>query len=134
MFRSSIRCFLMLPCFLLSLPLTGISQQKLGVVTLVPAAPWRMIRQEKLDHNSVSRWGGDPIIEGEYRVQSVEHRVYELQGSSTQADVVIAESPDASAAYGLYTYYRAESMKPVPAMQLMVADSHQALIARGRYF
>ncbi len=134
MFRSSIRCFFLLLCFLLSLPLTGTGQQKPGVVTLVPAAPWRMISQEKLDRNSVSRWGGDPLIEGEYRVQSVDHRVYELQGSNTQADVVIAESPDASAAYGLYTYYQADSMTPVPSMQLAVADSHEALIARGRYF
>lgn len=112
-------------------PLAG--TQKPGVVTLVPAAPWRMIQQEKLNPSALARWGGDPAIAQEYGVQSVEHRVYALQGSSAQVDVVVAASRDPSEAYGLYTFCRTESMAPVPGMELAVEGPQQALIARGHY-
>ncbi|HEV2494174.1 MAG TPA: DUF6599 family protein [Terriglobia bacterium] len=108
-----------------------------SVMPLVPAANWKLTSSTKSSVSVVSNWGGDPKIEEEYGVKSVEARSYrlddELSGSQT-ADVVVEETPDASAVYGLLTYYQTEAMIPEKGIQLAVVDANSALMARGRVF
>jgi hypothetical protein len=108
------------------------SAQNPSIVSLVPAANWQLTSSEKLDVNAVSKWGGDPAVDREYGVKSIEHRTYELVDKT--ADAIIEEGPDASAAYGLFTYYRTESMAPDKSMVLTVSGGGDALMARNRFF
>jgi uncharacterized protein DUF6599 len=109
-----------------------------SVIPLVPAANWRPVSSEKLDVSSASRWGGDPAIDLEYGVASIEYRTYRLdnglEGGGQTAGVVIEEASDTSAAYGLLTYYQTESLRPEKGVQLTVAGPDLALMARGRVF
>ena len=105
--------------------------QKPSVIPLVPAADWHLVSSEKLAVDAVCGWGGDPAVEQEYGVKAIEHRTYTLE--SKTADVVMEEGPDASAAYGLLTYYRSEAMQPVRAVDLAASGSNGALMARGRF-
>ena len=106
--------------------------QKPSVIALVPAADWRLISSEKLDVEAVSQWGGDPAVDREYGAKAIEHRLYRLENKAV--DVVVEEGPDASVAYGLLTYYRTESMEPVPGVESAVSGSSGTLMARGRFF
>jgi hypothetical protein len=106
--------------------------QKPSVIPLVPAADWRLISSEKLEVEAVGQWGGDPAVDREYGVKAIEHRRYRLENKA--ADVVVEEGPDASAAYGLLTYYRTDSMEPVPGIESVASVSGEALMARGRFF
>jgi len=106
--------------------------QKPSVIHLIPAADWQMIRSEKLDVEAVSQWGGNPAVDREYGAKAIEHRLYRLENKA--ADVVVEEGPDASAAYGLLTYYRTDSMEPVRGIELTASGSSEALMARGRFF
>jgi len=106
--------------------------QKPSVISLVPAADWRLVSSEKLDVDAVSQWGGDPAVDREYGAKAIEHRSYRLENKAV--DVVVEEGPDASVAYGLLTYYRTASMEPVPGVASAVSGSSEALMARGRFF
>jgi hypothetical protein len=106
--------------------------QKPSVIPLVPTADWHLISSEKLDVAGVSQWGGDPAVDREYGVKAMEHRSYRLENKA--ADVVVEEGPDASAAYGLFTYYRTESMEPVAGIESAATGSNGAVMARGRFF
>ena len=114
------------------------ASQDASVMPLVPAANWRPVSSQKLDGSAVTRSGGDPAVDAEYGVKAVEFRTYQLDngvaGAAQTADVVIEEASDASAAYGLLTYYQSESMTPEKGVQLTVASRDLALMARGRVF
>ncbi len=106
--------------------------QKPSVIPLVPAADWQMISSEKLDVEAVSQWRGDPAVDREYGAKAIEHRWYRLENKA--ADVVVEEGPDASAAYGLLTYYHTDSMEPVAGIESAASGSNETLMACGRFF
>ena len=108
------------------------------VIPLVPAANWRLVGSQNLDVTAVSRWGGDPAIEREYGVKSIQYRTYQLAdkvaGAVEVAGVVLEEASDPSAAYGLLTYYQTERMSPAKGVELTVTSPEGALMARGSVF
>ncbi len=108
------------------------------VIPLVPAANWRLVGSQNLDVSAVSRWGGDPAIEREYGVKSVQYRTYQLADKLASAvevvGVTLEEASDPSAAYGLLTYYQTERMSPAKGVELTVTSPEGALMARGAVF
>src|SRR5690242_4395002 len=88
-----------------------------AVIPLIPAPNWSRASSEALDVDAVSRWGGDPTIDRDYGVKSLQSRTYQLAtklgtAAPVLASVVLEEASDPSAAYGLLTYYRTERMAP----------------------
>src|SRR5207249_7669175 len=112
--------------------------QNSTVIPLVPVANWRLVGSQNLDVSAVSRWGGDPAIEREYGVKSIQYRTYQLAdkvaGAVEVAGVVLEEASDPSAAYGLLTYYQTERMSPAKGVELTVTSPEGALMARGSVF
>ncbi len=112
--------------------------QNSTVIPLVPAANWRLVGSQNLDVSAVSRWGGDPTIEREYGVKSVQYRTYQLADKLASAvevvGVALEEASDPSAAYGLLTYYQTERMSPAKGVELTVTSPEGALMARGAVF
>lgn len=108
------------------------SAQKPSAIPLLPAANWRLADSKKLDLNAVARWDGDPAIEREYGVSSLEQRTYILRGR--EAEVIVEETPDASSAYGLLTFYQTEKTTPVAGMPRTLVDSAGVSMSRGRFF
>jgi len=106
--------------------------QKLTVIPLVPAANWRQVDSQNLGVDAIRKYGGDPVIEREYGVKILEHRTYQLGRSSVE--VTVEPASDASAAYGLLTYYQTESMVPEKGIQLAVTGSDGSMMVRGRNF
>lgn len=106
--------------------------QKTSVIPLVPAANWRLVSSQVLDLDEVRKWGGEPAIEREYGVKSLERRTYQLYGEVGEA--VFEQASDASAAYGLLTYYQTENMTPEKGIELTRSGPAGALMARGRFF
>ena len=116
--------------FLLGTPL--VVAQERSVVPLIPAANWRLVGSQKVELDAISKWGGDPAIEQEYGVKSLTERTYQLDNHKAQA--ILEETPDASSAYGLLTFYQNETMSPHKSMGLTVLGTRDALLARGRVF
>ena len=114
------------------------SAQDSTVIPLIPAANWRLVGSQNLDVSAVSRWGGDPAIEREYGVKSIQYRMYQLADKLASAvevaGVVLEEASDPSAAYGLLTYYQTERMSPAKGLELTVTSPEGALMARGSVF
>ena len=112
--------------------------QNSTVIPLVPAANWRLVGSQNLDVSAVSRWGGDPAIEREYGVKSIQYRTYQLADKLASAvevvGVALEEASDPSAAYGLLTYYQTERMSPAKGVELAVTSPEGALMARGAVF
>ena len=112
--------------------------QNSAVIPLVPAANWRLVGSQNLDVSAVSRWGGDPAIEREYGVKSIQYRTYQLADKLASAvevvGVALEEASDPSAAYGLLTYYQTERMSPAKGVELTVTSPEGALMARGAVF
>ena len=112
--------------------------QNSTVIPLVPAANWRLVGSQNLDVSAVSRWGGDPAIEREYGVKSIQYRTYRLADKLASAvevvGVALEEASDPSAAYGLLTYYQTERMSPAKGVELTVTSPEGALMARGAVF
>ncbi len=106
--------------------------QKNLVTPLVPAASWRLVNSQALDLNRVRQWSGDPVIEREYGVKSVEVRACRLD--DTVAEVIEEQASDVTAAYGLLTFYQTEMMTPEKGMELTLSGPDGALMARGRFF
>ena len=108
------------------------------VIPLVPAANWRLVGSQNLDVSAVSRWGGDPAIEREYGVKSIQYRTYQLADKLASAvevvGVALEEASDPSAAYGLLTYYQTERMSPAKGVELTVTSPEGALMVRGAVF
>ncbi len=107
--------------------------QNSTVIPLVPAANWRLVGSQNLDVSAVSRWGGDPAIEREYGVKSIQYRTYQLEDKLASAvevvGVALEEASDPSAAYGLLTYYQTERMSPAKGVELTVTSPEGALMA-----
>ena len=106
--------------------------QERSVVPLIPAANWRVVGSQKEELDTIAKWGGDPVIEKEYGVRSLTERTYQLDSHTAQA--ILEETPDASSAYGLLTFYQTETMSADKSMGLTVIGPRGALLARGRVF
>jgi len=109
-----------------------IRAQKPSAIPLVPAADWHLVSSRTAGVDSVRQFGGDPAVEREYGVDSLEIRNYSLHDASVEA--VVEASPDASTSFGLLTYYRSDAMTPAPGMSLAVIGPGGGLMARGHYF
>ncbi|MBI1941929.1 MAG: hypothetical protein HYS33_10530, partial [Acidobacteria bacterium] len=110
----------------------SLGAQKPSAIPLIPAANWHLADSKKLDLNAVKRWGGDPAIDREYGVRTVEQRTYVLK--NRKAEVIVEETPDPSSAYGLLTFYQTEATIPVRGMPLTLMDSAGVSMSRGRFF
>jgi len=114
------------------LPLYCPAQNKPVIAPTVPAADWRLINSQSLPLSAVGKFGGDTVVEQEYGVKSLDLRTYKLEKEEAQA--LVEPASDATAAYGLMTYYQTSSMTPEKDVQLAVGDSQQSLMARGGNF
>jgi len=116
----------------LSATLPVLCAQEVSVIPLVPAANWQLTSKQEASVDDIRNYGGDPAVEGEYGVKSVEVRTYQLDG--TRVQVVLETAADVSAAYGLLTYYQNESMHPDRTIELTMSGAQGSLMARGRTF
>jgi hypothetical protein len=117
----------------LTIPPSAFSaQDKPVVMPLVPAADWRQVDSHALPLSTVSQYGGDPTVEKEYGVKALELRTYQL--GKKQTEVVVEPATDATAAYGLLTFYETPVMTPENGIQLAVRDARETLMARGGNF
>ncbi|HLY59654.1 MAG TPA: hypothetical protein VKV95_02700 [Terriglobia bacterium] len=106
--------------------------QKPTAIPLVPAADWSVLSTSKADLNTIRQFGGEPAVEREYGVVSVQIRNCRLGGRTLS--VLVEPSPDPSSAYGLLTFYRTETMAPVAGLPFAFLGSDGALLAHGRNF
>jgi hypothetical protein len=106
--------------------------QKPAVMPLLPAANWRLISKQDVGLDTVRQWGGDPIIEQEYGVKYVELRTYRVD--DVVAEALAEQASDASAAFGLLTYYQTEAMRSEKGTELTLIGPEGALMARGPFF
>jgi len=109
-----------------------LTAQKPTAIPLLPAANWRLVSSEELGVEAVRRWGGEPAVEREYGVRSVERRVYRLNGRDVEA--IVAQASDSTSAYGLLTFYQSEQMSPERGFRFTVSGPASALMCRGRFF
>ncbi len=116
---------------LLASALRGDAQER-SSIALVPAADWRLIRNESLGVDGVGRFGGDAAIEREYGVRKLELRHYQLR--SLKAEVLMELASDATAAYGLLTFYRTEEQQPDRGLEMAFIGPGGAAMARGRVY
>jgi hypothetical protein len=117
---------------LTALPALCTAQEKPSIRPVVPAADWRQVDSHAVPVSVVSKYDGDPAVEQEYGVKTVELRTYQLGKTPTQ--VVVELALDATCAYGLLTFYRTPAMTPEKGIQLALADANQTLMARGKNF
>jgi hypothetical protein len=120
------------PCFALIMLAPLAVAQKPSAISLIPTADWRVLNSRKAVLDVVREFGGDPAVDREYGVSSLEIRSCQL-GDRTLG-VIVEPSPDASTAYGLLTFYQNGTMTPVAGLPLALVGSEGALMARGRYF
>lgn len=106
--------------------------QNVSVMRLVPAANWQLTTTQGLPLDEIKSYGGDPAVDREYGVKSFDLRTYQL--GQARADVILEPAADVSAAFGLFTYYQNESMRPEKSIQLCVTGPDVSLMARGRTF
>ena len=108
------------------------AQDKPDMVTLAPAPEWQLTASKATDASALQRWGGDPPIEHEYGVTGFTARTYQFEGF--KAEVLIEQTTDTSAGYGLLTFYRGAKMTPVPGMRLTFSAGDETLMVRGPAF
>src|SRR5579859_163485 len=120
------------PCFALIILAPLSMAQKPAAVSLIPTADWRVLSSRKADLDIVREFGGDPSVDREYGVSALEIRTCKL--GDKNLDVIVEPSADATAAYGLLTFYQNATMTPVAGLPLAWAGPEGALMARGRYF
>src|SRR6266567_3803890 len=106
--------------------------QKPSAISLISPSDWRVTSSRKAGLDVARDYGGDPAVDREYGVNGVESRTF--QSGIRSVNVLVEPAPDASAAYGLLTFYRTESMTPVAGVPLAFMGSDKALLARGRFF
>jgi hypothetical protein len=82
--------------------------------------------------SEISKYGGDPAVEQEYGVKTLELRTYQL--GKTRVQVVVEPGLDAVSAYGLLTFYQTAAMTPEKGLPLTVSDANQTSMARGNNF
>ena len=116
---------------LTAFPFLCSAQEKPFVMPLVPTN-WRQVESHTLPVSTVTKFGGDPAVEQEYGVKTLELRTYELGKTHTQ--VVVEAAADASSAYGLLTFYQTPAMTPEKEMLFTVNDAGQTLMARSGNF
>jgi hypothetical protein len=119
-------------CMVLAASPSVFAQEKPDMVTLVPAPEWQMTGSQTTDAAALQRWGGDPKIEHEYGVTAFTARTYQF--GRHKADVLIEQTTDTSAAYGLLTFYRAPTMKAAAGMALTDAAGDTTFMVRGPAF
>lgn len=90
------------------LPISCFAQNKPVITPTVPATDWRLVNSQALPLSAVGRFGGDTAVEKEYGVKSLELRTYKLE--KEQAQALVEAAPDATAAYGLMTFYQTPTM------------------------
>ena len=98
----------------------------------MPAADWRLVNSQPFLFPRSADYGGDPAVEQEYGVKSLELRTYQLGKQQTQ--VLVEAAADATAAYGLLTFYRTPAMTPEKEIQLAVGDANQTFDGAGKQF
>lgn len=108
--------------------------QNSSVIHLIPLQRWGLASVQNSGVDQVGQWGEDPAIEREFGVKSVAVRTYRFDDSGDTVEAVCEEAPDATSAYGLFTYYRAEGMRPAQGIPLSASDAHVTLMARGPFF
>jgi hypothetical protein len=108
------------------------AQEKPDLVTLVPAPEWQLTGSQPTDASALERWHGDAAIEHEYGVTALTARTYQFNGH--KADVLIEQTTDTSAAYGLLTFYRSAAMAPVRGMLVTSELGDVTLMVRGPAF
>lgn len=106
--------------------------QHTTIVNLAQMPKWRVEKSQNVSFNDVRQWGVQPPVDREYGVTKLEIRTYRNGNQSLQA--LVEKAADPSSAYGLFSYYQTESMKPVKGMKLTVAGPDQAYLARGIFF
>lgn len=121
-----------LAAVLAALSFPCLAQEKPRSLPTVPAADWRQVNSAIIPSAQVEKYGGDPVIDREYGVTSLELRTYQM--GNTRAEVLVEVAPDPIAAYGLLTFYQSPSAIPEKGMELTVGDSTQTLMARGNNF
>lgn len=115
------------------LPIMAVAaNQHATFVELAPPPKWQLDNTQQLGVDAVHQWGGDPAVDREYGVSSVQLRTYRNGDQTVQA--VVEEATDPSAAYGLLTFYQNETMPPERGMKLTVIAPDQAYLARGQSF
>lgn len=121
-----------LAAVLTAIPFLCSAQEKTHVIPIVPAADWRQANSQPLPLSAIGSYGGDPLVEKEYGVKALELRTYQL--GKTRAHVLLEQAPDATAAYGLLTYYQSADMTPMKGVDLAVGNADVSLMARGGNF
>ena len=107
------------------------SPAKNAVVELLSPG-WQAGKMERLPVDAVRRWGGDPAIEREYGVRFLEYQIFSQ--ADEIAEVVAERATDATAAYGLFSYYRSGDMKPEAGMHYAASGPEGGVLFRGRLF
>jgi Family of unknown function (DUF6599) len=105
-----------------------------NVISLATSSQWHAGQPEELALGSVRNWGGDPAVEAEYGVKSVERRTYTLYPEDVTVDTIVENASDISAAYGLFTFYSTESMTTLSNFPLTAMGKDTILMARGVKF
>ena len=123
---------LKLPVALLALVPLFSGGQSSDVILLVPAARWQLVSKEAWPLERFDELSTDVRVEREYGVRGVERRRYALGG--TEAEAFLFETPDASSAYGLLTFYLSGRMRAEPIAELTFFSKQEGFIVRGRYF
>lgn len=108
------------------------AQEKPFIPPRLPAANWRQVDAHALPDSFVPKFGGEPAVEQEYGVKTLESRTYQV--GKTHLQVIVELAADSTSAYGLLTFYRTAAMKPEIGMDLAVGDANQTLMARGSNF
>lgn len=106
--------------------------KKSVVIPLVSTSSWQLQSSTSAPANSLAQYGDQAAINQELGVQSAVRRTY--RRGNVRADAIFEKAADPSSAYSLYTLYQDPDMRAVPGVALAMADSQQAVMARGRYF
>ena len=121
-------------CFALLATTAPTWAEKPTVISLATSSQWRLEKTRKLEVSAVRAWGGDPALEAEYGVKSLEQRTYTLYPEDKSVDVIFEDAQDVSSAYGLMTLYTTEEMTTFENLPLTKVGKGTALLARGRNF
>lgn len=106
--------------------------QHTTIVNLASLPKWQVESSQNVSFNEVRQWGVEPSVDREYGVTKVEIRTYRNGNQTLKA--IVEKAADPSSAYGLLTFYQAESMKQEKGMKLTVVGPDQAYMARGVFF
>ena len=120
------------PCFAIIILAPLAMAQKPSAISLIPTTNWRVVSSRKADLDAVRELGGEPSVEREYGVSSLEIRTCKF--GEKNLGVIVESSSDATTAYGLLTFYQTNAMKPVTGLPLAWVGSEGALMAHGRFF